>query len=313
MMPICIARARAVPILGELQRRGIKLPKRAGAEASGPCPICGGTDRFWVNTRRNIWGCRGCGKSGEDIIELVRHLDGVDFQVAVATLTEGTAAGHSASPVRVSAQETPKQGQDDWGQRHALKLWREAVAIERTLAERYLRETRGLELPADVSPRVLKFHRHCVFGGDRLPCLLALYRHIETNEPRGIHRTALARDGRKLDRKALGPTRNAAIKISPDDAVGAGLTIAEGLETTLAGMQHGFRPAWAVGCAGAIATFLVLDGVETLTVLVDNDEAGLRAADECSRRWRAAERTVRRIVPRSKGADMADVLVESGS
>jgi hypothetical protein len=119
MMPICIARARAVPI-GRAATPRDQAPQARRAEASGPCPICRGTDRFWVNTRRNIWGCRGCGKSGEDIIELVRHLDGVDFQVAVATLTEGTAAGHSASPVRVSAEETPKQGQDDWGQRHEV-------------------------------------------------------------------------------------------------------------------------------------------------------------------------------------------------
>ena len=166
MMPICIARARAVPILGELQRRGIKLPKRAGAEASGPCPICGGTDRFWVNTRRSIWGCRGCGKSGEDIIELVRHLDGVDFQVAVATLTEGTAAGHSASPVRVSAQETPKQGQDNWGQRHALKLWREAVAIEHRHADVVAVGPAFLQSP--LSDGVRHVERQRLFGEDFL-------------------------------------------------------------------------------------------------------------------------------------------------
>ena len=306
MMPICIDRARAVPILVELQRRGIKLPKRAGAEASGPCPICRGTDRFWVNTRRNIWGCRGCGKSGEDIIELVRHLDGVDFQVAVATLTEGTAAGHSASPVR-------KQGQDDWGHRHALKLWREAVAIEGTLAERYLSETRCLQLPADVSPRVLRFHPRCVFGRDCPPCLLAVYRHLESNQLCAVHRTALGVNAQKLGRKALGPVRDAAIKLSPDDAVATGLTIAEGLETALAGMQLGFAPAWALGCAGAIARFPVLDGVESLTVLVDHDEAGLRAAAECLQRWKLAGRTVRRIVPRTEGADLADVLLESRS
>jgi hypothetical protein len=308
MMPNVITRARAVSIRSELQRRGIKLPKCAGAERSGPCPVCGGDDRFWVNTRRNIWGCRGCGKSAEDIIALVRHLDGVEFHAALATLTDRAAAAHTAAPVRISAEAIRGQHQDDWPRRRALEVWREAVPIAGTVAEHYLRGTRGLELHADVSPRALRFHPRCIFGNDRLPCLVALYRDIETNEPRAVHRTALSLDGRKLDRKALGPTHDAAIKISPDDAVGAGLTVGEGLETTLAGMQLGFTPAWALGCAAGIAKFSVLDDVEVLTILVDRDETGMRAAAECSARWTVAGRTVHRIVPRTEGQDMADLV-----
>lgn len=37
--------------------------KWAGAEIKGPCPACGGTDRFWIPTRgahAGIFGCRGC-------------------------------------------------------------------------------------------------------------------------------------------------------------------------------------------------------------------------------------------------------------
>jgi len=37
-----IDRARAVPIMHEIERRGIKL-KRVGAEYIGPSPLCGGT------------------------------------------------------------------------------------------------------------------------------------------------------------------------------------------------------------------------------------------------------------------------------
>jgi hypothetical protein len=44
------------------------------------------------------------------------------------------------------------------------------------------------------------------------------------------------------------------------------------------------------------------------TILVDHDEAGMRAAAECSARWTAAGRTVHRIVPRTEGQDMADLV-----
>jgi putative DNA primase/helicase len=80
-----IARARAVSIGDELHRRGINL-KRVGAECIGACPRCGGEDRFAVNTEKNIFNCRGCGVGG-DIIQLVEHLDGVDFNTACSRLT----------------------------------------------------------------------------------------------------------------------------------------------------------------------------------------------------------------------------------
>jgi hypothetical protein len=78
-----IEKARAVPIEREIERRGIKL--RGRVERVGPCPVCGGTDRFSVNTTKGVWNCRGCEKGG-DVIELTMHLDGSDFKTAVATL-----------------------------------------------------------------------------------------------------------------------------------------------------------------------------------------------------------------------------------
>jgi hypothetical protein len=188
-----------------------------------------------------------------------------------------------------------------------LELWREAVPIVGTVAEFYLRNVRGLVVPDGVSPHVLRFHPSCTFGADSLPCLVALFRDLKTDAPRAIHRIALTAEGQKVDRKALGPTRGAAIKLSPDDAVAAGLTIGEGLETTLSGLQFGLAPAWALGCAGAIAKFSPLNGIEALTILVDNDDAGRRAAAECSARWTAAECEVYRVVPRIIGEDLADI------
>jgi hypothetical protein len=77
-------RARAVRIDAETERRGIKL--RGGIERVGPCPKCGGEDRFAINTKKGVWHCRGCAKGG-DVIELVEHIDGIDFVAACTALT----------------------------------------------------------------------------------------------------------------------------------------------------------------------------------------------------------------------------------
>jgi hypothetical protein len=79
-------RARAVPIEREIERRGIKLRGNGKAERCGPCPKCGGDDRFSINTTEQVFNCRGCGVGG-DVIKLVEHLDGVDFAHACQSLT----------------------------------------------------------------------------------------------------------------------------------------------------------------------------------------------------------------------------------
>src|SRR6516225_2390925 len=80
-----VSEARAVAIEREIERRGIKLNGN-GRERVGPCPKCGGDDRFSINTTKGVWNCRGCDVGG-DVIRLVEHLDGVDFVAACTTLT----------------------------------------------------------------------------------------------------------------------------------------------------------------------------------------------------------------------------------
>ncbi|MBO0710385.1 MAG: DUF3631 domain-containing protein [Acetobacteraceae bacterium] len=79
-----VDRARAVAIEHELANRGHHL-RRLGGELIGPCPVCAGTDRFGVNIKNQVWNCRGCEKGG-DVIALVRHIDGCEFNAAVERL-----------------------------------------------------------------------------------------------------------------------------------------------------------------------------------------------------------------------------------
>jgi hypothetical protein len=151
-------------------------------------------------------------------------------------------------------------------------------------------------------------------------------RHIETNEPRAVQRTALTKSlmqaiarttfadfrnsSQKIARRTLGPMTGAAIKFSDDESVAEGLAIGEGSESVLAAMQLGFRPAWALGGTSGIRSFPVLNGIEALTILVDNDRnsAGQQAARQCSERWVHAGREVFRAIPNQAGDDFNDVL-----
>jgi len=124
-------------------------------------------------------------------------------------------------------------------------------------------------------------------------------------------RTALAPDGRKIDRKARGPTTGCAIKLSSNEDVTLGLAIGEGLETVLAAMRLGFSPAWALGGTSGLKNFPVLGGIECLTILVDNDKhmAGDKAARECVARWTGAGREVIRHVPNRTGDDFNSIVL----
>jgi hypothetical protein len=80
-----IERARAVPIESEIARRGGLKLKRRGKELIGPCPVCGGDDRFGANITAQVFNCRRCGAKG-NVIALVQHIDGCDFVTACSTL-----------------------------------------------------------------------------------------------------------------------------------------------------------------------------------------------------------------------------------
>jgi DNA primase len=110
-----IAKARAVPIEREIDRRRIKL-NGGKIERCGPCPRCQGTDRFSVNVKKGVFNCRQCGAKG-DVIDLVRFLDDCDFVAAGTTLTgepppKGNGKDRSAEQRKVVAAEYTYENAD---------------------------------------------------------------------------------------------------------------------------------------------------------------------------------------------------------
>jgi putative DNA primase/helicase len=111
----------------------------------------------------------------------------------------------------------------------ALCLWRQAIEPRGTLADVYLR-SRRLDLPREAANEAIRFHPNCPFGPrERFPAMICLVRNIVTNEPQGMHRTALAPDGTAIKRNgktfrmSLGSIAGGAIKLDPDEDIKQGL------------------------------------------------------------------------------------------
>ena len=302
--PASIEAARRVRIEDEAKRRGVKLTGKN--DRAGPCPKCGGTDRFAINIKKQIFNCRGCCVGG-DVIDLVQHIDGCTFVEAVEKLS-GTP---SVARERRDDDEANRTA-------FALRWWTEASPIKDTLGMLYLQRERGIsDLPPDCHD-VLRFHPRCVWDKGAQPCIIALLRDAVTDEPTGVQRIAIPA-GKLIGRKALGRKKGAAVKLWGDAEITTGLVVGEGIETTLAAatrVQHRgtlLQPAWALVDAPNMAGFPVLAGGCDLTILVDADElkhgrqAGQEAARECAERWADAGREVTVLTPDQLGTDFNDI------
>jgi Toprim domain/CHC2 zinc finger len=293
-----LARARAADLAAIAEDLGTSLRRATATERVGPCPKCGGRDRFSVNIKQQVWNCRGCGQGGSNALDLVMHVRGCNFREAVAYLT-----GEDATPTLARGRPAAEPSTDNGDNREkALALWREGDDPRPTVVKLYL-NSRTLELDDDLAGEVLRWH-------PRIGAMLALFRNILTGEPQAVSRTFLDREGKKLGRKFLGPVWGAAIMLDAFDEVLGGLHAGEGVETCMAARQLGLRPCWALGSAPAVAAFPVLGGVECLTLLRENDDASERACEACAARWHAAGREVFINQP-TAGKDLNDAIRSS--
>jgi putative DNA primase/helicase len=225
---------------------------------------------------------------GGDLLDLIRITLGTPLQDALrwAIVWLGGAAVPTAQPRRRAA---PARGVKQ-RQEAARRIWCEAIEPGGSPVEAYL-GVRGLALTPDLP---LRYHPRCPRGTARLGAMVALVTCPVSGSPIGVHRTYLRPDG--SDKAAVTPAKmllGGAGTIRLAHEVTLGLGIAEGIETALTLLQHAaWSPVWATGSAGGIAAFPVLPGVGALTVFADRDDGGtgLRAAERCAERWRAAGR-----------------------
>lgn len=306
-----VARARDVPIDAEVWRRGIRL-KKSGNGLVGPCPVCGGDDRFSINKKKQFFYCRIC-EVGGNVIALVEHLDGVDFKTAVKTLIndDRPRTAPVARPTKTDEDEKLKY-------EIAMRIWRDARAAVGTLVETYLK-SRCITIPP---PPSLRFEPRLMHTGWRHnlkiisfhPGMVALVTRGTDGEPVAIHRTFLARDGSgkapvEPQKMMLGPCSGGAVRLAPATDF---LMVGEGIETCLAAMQATGSPAWSALSTSGLHALGLPDDVRRVTILADGDDAGEAAALDAGRRWKREGRVVRIARP-PPNKDFADMLREEAA
>jgi phage/plasmid primase-like uncharacterized protein len=291
--------AKAQPIEDECARRGIRLKRVSAVERVGPCPLCGGTDRFAINIRKQVWNCRGCATGG-DVIDLVRHLDGCDFNDAMELLTgeRGAAPPGPLQPARGKAEAEEADRRHRAEQlRKALWLWKGRRPVAGSIAETYLAR-RGYHGPA---PGTLGF---LPASGEYPPSMIAAFGIPDEPDPgviaisggkiTGIHLTRLLPDGSDRERGdgakiMLGLSMGSPIVLAPPNDL-LGLVIAEGIEDALTVHQATGLGAWAAGSAGRMPALAgtLPRSIECVTVCAHDDPAGrdgaLALADALDRR-----------------------------
>jgi putative DNA primase/helicase len=312
-----IARARDFDIVSTAERLGASLKRATATERVGPCPKCGGRDRFAVNVKRRVWHCRGCAKGGAGALSLVMHVRALNLRESVAFL----AGNMTPTPARVRPAADPKD--DAFLRRLIADIVGKLGPIRGTPGEQYFSSIRKIDTDAiaDVlertdaigwHPSVLFREKGHALDGRRLGCIVGIMTDPVTAMPTGaISRTYLTPDLVKVGKaKTLG-TPTGIVRLSRDEDVGAGLHLAEGLETGVDALAKGFRPTWSTGSTSLMASFPVLPGVEALTLFADNDfsGAGLRAAIPAAARWRAAGRETH-VYLRNTIGDLNDAFRE---
>lgn len=294
-------------ITDELRDLGIKLKSSRVGKHRAKCPWCdrkGYDDALAVkldDCGGAVWWCHRCQVNGN--IAGDRSTFGIK-------LPRGNSVRSPPAAKQEKHETLAPYWRDFWAT--CRPIWSD------TPAAHYLGR-RGCALPPRPEESDLRWmpdHKHP--RGYRGPALVALVTDIETCEPISIHRTWLAEAGRgkaEVEKPRLfvkGHRSDGVVRLWLDAEVNLDLVIGEGIETCLAGAAAGLTPVWACLYAGNLRKFPVLPGLEGLTILVDNDRAGIDASNALIDRYVAAgfdpERDIEVIFPKAQGSDAADLV-----
>jgi putative DNA primase/helicase len=260
----------------------------------GPCPGCGGRDRFrWDNKEgRGTFYCSNCGAGdGFDLLKLVK---GWDFK---------RAAEEVEAIVGTVKHETPRRIQTSEEKRAAMqKRWSECKPVEPDSAvARYLTRRIGRFEPSPV-----------IRSAPDRPAMVALMQAPDGRATM-VHTTFLTADGHKakMDQPRLmmpgSIADGAAVRLAKHDGM---LGIAEGLETALSATLLTGIPCWAALNAELMKKWQPPASVKRVVIFGDNDASftGQAAAWHLAHRLAARKLDVSVRIPEQIGTDWNDVL-----
>lgn len=296
--------------------------RRVGAELVGPCPSCGGEDRFRIAANGKAF-CRRCCPDGSSasMTALRRIEEIVGFKGA-----PGRRSNSTTKPPAISepSKATPKRDHSAYG----LRLLVESEPLAGTLADKYL-STRGLSQPVmpDWCRRArLRFHprARCWVGGtrqhpifDTFPALICPASAGVGQPPAAVHAVMLTPDGRKADikgaaKRTFGSVRGLAAWLG-DDSQPETILLCEGVENALSAAVlaqcDGIETAHPVACFGdaGFAHFNPPEGIKRVVAFMDSDRAGYVALAKLRQRCQTVDIEVETRSP-NIGADANDEL-----
>lgn len=235
----------------------------------GPCPMCGGKDRFRFDDKdgNGTFYCSHCGSDSG--IGLVMRFKDCDFKTAAQLVSD--AAGFVKS-------EKYKSAKTDESKVVALrKLWAETSPVQHGDPVSGYLWNRGLKI--DAYPMALRTHPGLAYREaekfyGKFPAMVAL---VTGPDGKGVtlHRTYL-KDGKKASvpspKKLMPglPIKGAAIRLF---AAGECLGVAEGVETAIAASILFDVPVWSCVSASGIESFEPPESVQRLVVFGDKDDS----------------------------------------
>jgi putative DNA primase/helicase len=281
----------------------------------GPCPLCGGRDRFRFDDRdgSGSYYCNQCGP-GSGLL-LLRKKNGWNYKEACDRVDE--LIGKDAPAPK--PQATPRK--DGTARRRAELERTIAEATDRSIVERYLRG-RGLS----VFPGVLRGHRQLAYFDDdkrlvgRFPAMVAPVLGPD-GTLKSAHRTYITDKVEKGKRKKLAARvdgiHGAAVRLfdlgDAGDAHGPVLGIAEGIETSIAAYELFGVPTWATISTSIMLGFNPPAGLGRLVIFGDCDanHAGQAAAFTLANRLARdrKEIAVEVLIPPMPDTDWLDELI----
>jgi putative DNA primase/helicase len=291
----------------------------------GPCPFCGGTDRFRFDdiNGNGTFFCNQCNAGNG--ITFVMYYKRCTFQQALELI--GRQLGlkpnepfkSAPKPALNYIKDVLEAPQTRKRKAQLSKIWREALPISKgDPVDTYLRN-RGICL--DLFPSELRYHPTLPYyqNGNLLGHFQAMIGLITDVNERGmsLHRTYLE-SGFKADvpapKKIISPifrgaTNGASIKLfSPANHR---IAIAEGIETSFAFHQATKIPTWAAITANGMEKIILPSSIKEIVIVVDNDESGRgqKAGFVLAQRLLEEGRSVKRVMPEKLGTDFADELL----
>ncbi len=127
------AAAAALPMGEVVERLALAALRPHSGELVGPCPVCGGRDRFAIHQTKAVFNCRICGGHG-GVVQLVQHVMGCDYGAAVDWLLGDADLEISEAELQ---RRKEKRARDEARQRAASgRFRRQAISDARAIWQR---------------------------------------------------------------------------------------------------------------------------------------------------------------------------------